>query len=126
MLHINSIVFLYRGNRVTQRMSSPFLGDTFTGRSILMRTHRLHLAALLGGIALLPAALAHADDQEYKEEVVHQTTTPVEVALNEQTVLCSHADYSALYLKVLIPKLASLTLLNHQNAGAGAPCVAAG
>ncbi|HEY4057299.1 MAG TPA: hypothetical protein VGM39_11860 [Kofleriaceae bacterium] len=60
------------------------------------------------------------------ETVVHDTTTHVSLALNEQTVLCSSADYSGLFLKVLIPQLAGLTLLDHQNLGAGAPCVAAG
>jgi len=60
------------------------------------------------------------------ETVVHDTTTDVTVTLDDQTVLCSSADYGALFLKVLIPQLASLTLLDHQNTGAGAPCVAAG
>ncbi|MGE3546650.1 MAG: hypothetical protein AB7L28_22170 [Kofleriaceae bacterium] len=61
-----------------------------------------------------------------KETVVHETTTSVEIALNASTVICSAADYSLTFLKVLIPELARLTLLNHQNLGAGAPCVAAG
>jgi uncharacterized protein (TIGR03382 family) len=60
------------------------------------------------------------------ETVVHDTTTNVDLTLDESTVLCSSADYGALFLKVLIPQLAQLTLLDHQNTGAGAPCVASG
>lgn len=62
----------------------------------------------------------------FNETVVHDTTTSVEIDLNASTVLCSSADYGALFLKVGIPKLAALTLLDHQNVGAGAPCVSAG
>ncbi len=61
-----------------------------------------------------------------RETVVHNTTTSTEIALSADTVLCSSADYGALFLKVLIPKLAEITLLDHQNLGAGAPCVASG
>ena len=60
------------------------------------------------------------------ETLVHDTTTQVNVTLTDATVLCSSADYGALFLKVLIPELAKLTLLDHQNLGAGAPCVASG
>jgi len=63
---------------------------------------------------------------EMKEKIVKIKTSEVEVALNEQTVLCSAADYSGYFLKVLIPQLADLTVFNHRNIGAGAPCVAAG
>lgn len=63
---------------------------------------------------------------ESRHELVHETTTTVDIALTPETVLCSHADYSASFLKVLIPELAAITLLDHQNTDAGAPCVAAG
>jgi MYXO-CTERM domain-containing protein len=62
----------------------------------------------------------------FNETLVHDTTTTVEIDLNASTVLCSSADYGALFLKIGIPKLAALTLLDHQNIGAGAPCVSAG
>ena len=67
--------------------------------------------------------VAHAENSE---TVVHDTTTWVELDLNSQTVLCSAADYGQLFLKVGIPELARITLLDHQNVGAHAPCVAAG
>jgi uncharacterized protein (TIGR03382 family) len=65
-------------------------------------------------------------DSTYNETLIHDTTSSVDIALDANTVLCSSADYGALYLKVGIPQLATLTLLDHQNVGAGAPCVAAG
>jgi hypothetical protein len=78
-------------------------------------------------LALIPlAASPAAADTTYNETVVTDTTTPVDLQLDSSTVLCSSADYGALFLKVLIPDLAHLTLLDHQNLGAGAPCVAAG
>ncbi|HEY4178611.1 MAG TPA: hypothetical protein VGM90_17305 [Kofleriaceae bacterium] len=84
-----------------------------------MRTSLLLASMLFGSATVLAAPVT-------TETVVHDTTTHVSLALNEQTVLCSSADYSATFLKVLIPQLAGLTLLDHQNLGAGAPCVAAG
>lgn len=62
---------------------------------------------------------------ETKVELVHTKTTDVVLELNSKTVICSRADYSDEFLKVLIPQLAKLTLLDHQNFRAGAPCVAA-
>ena len=86
----------------------------------LSRTLALSLA-LLTGSASLAAAFP-----TYEETVIHDTTTAVEIELNSTTVLCSSADYGALFLKVGMPELAKLTLLDHQNFGANAPCVAAG
>lgn len=60
------------------------------------------------------------------ETVVRDQTTTVRVALNAQTVKCSAADYSIPMLKVLVPALAELTVLNHRNTSEGAPCIAAG
>jgi hypothetical protein len=85
-----------------------------------MPTTTLAASFLLG---LASSASAAVDT---REELVHETTTSVELELTPETVICSHADYSASFLKVLIPELASITLLDHQNTDAGAPCVAAG
>lgn len=76
-------------------------------------------------IVLLMLATFQAKAQ-YREILQHSKTITMNVALNEKTVLCSKADYGALFLKILIPDLASHTLLNHRNLGASAPCVAAG
>ncbi len=85
-----------------------------------MRTTTLAAALVLGLASSASAAV------ERREELVHETTTSVDLELTPDTVICSHADYSANFLKVLIPQLASITLLDHQNTDAGAPCVAAG
>jgi hypothetical protein len=58
--------------------------------------------------------------------IVSDRTTEVSVALNAKTVKCSAADYSGPMLKVLIPALGDLTVLNHRNTREGAPCVSAG
>jgi len=58
--------------------------------------------------------------------VVSDQTTSVEVSISAKTVKCSAADYSAPMLKVLVPGLAELTVLNHRNTREGAPCIAAG
>jgi uncharacterized protein (TIGR03382 family) len=74
----------------------------------------------------IPAVASATAGPTSVETVVTDTTTPVDLKLDDSTVLCSSADYGALFLKVLIPDLARLTLLDHQNLGAGAPCVASG
>jgi MYXO-CTERM domain-containing protein len=86
----------------------------------LTRTSFVCLGLLAG------AASTAAAESRFAETIVHDSTTTTSIELSPNTVLCSSADYGSLHLKVLIPKLASLTLLDHQNFGAGAPCVAAG
>jgi hypothetical protein len=61
-----------------------------------------------------------------KVVALYDTHKSMTVALNKNTVICSTADYSAEMLKVVIPELGDVTLLNHRNAGAGGPCMAAG
>jgi hypothetical protein len=84
-----------------------------------------HSTLIALGLVAGSISVANAE-QTTNETVVHDTTSWVEVDLNASTVLCSAADYGALFLKVGIPELARITLLDHQNIGAGAPCVAAG
>src|SRR5262245_40295628 len=107
MQSINCISYQYLARRVSE---APMLQLT-----------RISVACF----GLLAASSASADTR-VAETIVHKTSTTTSIALNTETVVCSQADYSGLHLKVLIPKLASLTLLDHQNFGAGAPCVAAG
>lgn len=75
-----------------------------------------------------PAAAFAAAEVPGTQEgtLVSDKTTAVSVELNARTVKCSAADYSMPMLKVLVPALAELTLLNHRNTREGAPCVAAG
>ncbi len=60
------------------------------------------------------------------QKVIRVVRQMIPVPINAQSVLCSAADYQEPMLKILIPALAPLTLLNHRNTRAGAPCVAAG
>lgn len=85
-----------------------------------LRTSIVSLGLVTGALSTAQAAVT------YNETVVHDTTTAVEIKLDASTVLCSSADYGALFLKIGMPELARVTLLDHQNIGAGAPCVAAG
>ncbi len=91
------------------------------------RSRQLLIPPAFGLVVLLLGSTqpAAADIRE-TSTVVHATRTAVDLDLSDQTVLCSAADYGSTFLKVLIPELAGLTLLDHQNSGAGAPCVAAG
>lgn len=88
-------------------------------------------AAAAGGEAAFAAAVSGtvagpAAQPQLEGSVVSDRTTDVNVDLNAKTVKCSAADYSMPMLKVLIPGLADLTVLNHRNTREGAPCVAAG
>jgi len=77
-------------------------------------------------LVLEPASVSADTGVETKTTLVHTAGKTITIPLNTETVICSQADYSLPVLKVLIPELAALTLLDHQNFGAGAPCVAAG
>lgn len=95
------------------------------------RTAGLAMAAAVGSakaFAPAPAASFAAAEVPGTQEgrLVSDKTTTVSVELNAQTVKCSAQDYSMPMLKVLVPALADLTLLNHRNTREGAPCVAAG
>ena len=108
--------------------------------------------ALCVGCVSIPAGAAGGSDAEFAEgakvvaaaaargiqaqeaieqnpvdhSILRDQTTVVRAALNSSTVKCSAADYSGPMLKVLVPALAELTVLNHRNTREGAPCVAAG
>ena len=69
---------------------------------------------------------APASQPEAQGKIVADKTADVNVDLNAKTVKCSAADYSGPMLKVLVPGLADLTILNHRNTKEGAPCIAAG
>ena len=90
----------------------------------------LAAAKFLVSISVLMGVNARASGDvpaaEERESIVHQSKTILSVDLNPQTVICSQANYSMPMLKVLIPGLAGITLLDHQNRGAGAPCMTTG
>lgn len=53
----------------------------------------------------------------------HVVTVPIEI--NSKLVKFSRADYSMPTVKILIPAMADVTLLDHRNTREGAPCLAA-
>lgn len=87
---------------------------TFSGALLLLAS----VSPALGSSTVNPA-----ERYQTRETIVHKTITRLDVELNEKTVVCSRADYAVPMLKVLIPGLSDITLLNHQNFGADAPCV---
>jgi len=95
-------------------------------------TNRKRMEGIVKKIILLLMVMLATNVQaqqnrfETKEKLITKNVAQVEIELTEQTVLCSAADYGASFLKILIPELADLTVMDHQNTGAGAPCVAAG
>lgn len=69
---------------------------------------------------LLGGQLALADVKVVSERSV---VLPVDVSLAK--VRKTNAGYGQMYLvKILVPELASETLMNHRNEGEGAPCLA--
>src|SRR5688572_632154 len=85
----------------------------------------LRTAFVSFGLVASSATLASAELLS-GETLIHDTTTQVEIELDATTVLCSAADYLGTFHKIGTPELSALTLHDHQNTGANAPCVAAG
>ena len=82
--------------------------------------------AFLDASAASFAAPAQAPTPDLEGRVMSDKTTDVGVELDAKTVKCSAADYSGPMLKVRVPGLADLTVLNHRNTRECAPCIAAG
>jgi hypothetical protein len=65
-----------------------------------------------------------AGSPEPKDVVISQRVVRLPVEISNTNVKLSAADYSAPVVKVLIPALADVTLLDHRNTNEGAPCMA--
>jgi hypothetical protein len=81
-----------------------------------MRFIRLSFIALVVSAPQLAAA-----EQTVRDMVVHSAKTPLDVQLDANTVVCAGTQ-----LKVAAPKLAALTLMNHQDFTLAAPALSAG
>lgn len=57
------------------------------------------------------------------ETVISSRTVTLPVELSSSTVRLSAAGYSMPLVKVLIPALASVTIMDHRNLGEAAPCM---
>ncbi len=82
--------------------------------------------AIVSSPAYAATTVPATPEIETRETIVHVTKSHLYVELNKDTVLCSRADYAMPMLKVLIPGLSDITLLDHQNYRAAAPCVTTG
>ena len=60
----------------------------------------------------------------YAQTVVSEKTVTLNVDISTARVKLSKAGYSVAMVKVLVPDLADVTLLNHRNEGEDAPCLA--
>lgn len=75
------------------------------------------ILAFLSAMILVPAAHAGL-------VVVSDKTVTLPVDIGPATVKRSSAGYSFAIVKVLIPALADVTVMNHRNFGENAPCLA--
>lgn len=57
--------------------------------------------------------------------VVSSKVVTIPIDINSQTVKFSRAGYSMPVVKILVPALADVTIMNHRNEKEGAPCLAA-
>ena len=55
---------------------------------------------------------------------ISERTVELRVDISSTKLKWSQADYSSPVLKVLVPDLATVTILDHRNTGEGAPCMA--
>lgn len=77
---------------------------------------------LASSLSLGLAATAHAAlDQEV---VISKRNVLLNVDVSTAKVKLSNAGYATYVLKVLVPDLADVTLLDHRNEGESAPCIA--
>lgn len=70
-------------------------------------------------ISLIWSATTLANDV-----IMSQKTVKIPVDISTTKLKWSQADYSSPVVKVLVPALAAVTLLDHRNTGEGAPCLA--
>jgi hypothetical protein len=67
---------------------------------------------------------ARAQDNDTVTRVMQKKTVVLPVDVSTTRIHLSKADYSSPVVKVLIPELADVTLLDHRNNQEGAPCMA--
>ena len=65
-----------------------------------------------------------SENPQPKEVVISKRVVKLPVEISATRVKLSQADYSVPVVKVLVPELAAVTLLDHRNTGEGAPCLA--
>lgn len=67
--------------------------------------------------------LIFSSSTTFAGNVLHQKLVSLPVSITEETVIISNLGYSEPMVKIIVPALADVTLLNHRNLGAGGPCL---
>lgn len=80
------------------------------------------MAVIVSMMSFLVAAAAFASTDE--DIVLSERDVCLSVEINSTNLKWSQADYAAPVVKVLVPELAGVTILNHRNTKEGAPCLA--
>lgn len=75
-------------------------------------------------LAILVSITGFHANAEISSVVLSDQTIPVTVDISVGRVKLSKADYSSEVVKILVPGLADVTLLDHRNTNEGAPCLA--
>jgi hypothetical protein len=78
---------------------------------------------VVAALCLMGSAQAETNLTE-TNVILSQRTVNLQVDISTARVKLSRAGYSVPLVKVLVPGLADVTLLNHRNEGEGAPCLA--
>ena len=78
----------------------------------------------LGLLALLMGLGSIATAQAGEDVVLSEKEVTLNVDISTAKTKLSIADYSSPVVKVLVPELADVTILDHRNTGEGAPCLA--
>ncbi len=74
-------------------------------------------------VSILLAA-ANASAELDKSTIISERTVTVNVDISKVKVRLSRSGYASYVVKILVPELADVTLLNHRNSGEAAPCLA--
>ena len=72
-------------------------------------------------ICMLVSVTAHAQEKTVE---LSKRNVVLNVDISETKVKLSRAGYGSPTLKILVPDLADVTILDHRNIGEGAPCLA--
>lgn len=59
-----------------------------------------------------------------QEVIISEKEVILNVDISSKNLKWSRADYSEPVVKILVPELADVTILDHRNNGEGAPCMA--
>ena len=78
----------------------------------------------LGLLALLMGLGSIATAQAGEDVVLSEKEVTLNVDISTTKMKLSKADYSSPVVKVLVPELADVTILDHRNTGESAPCLA--